>query len=391
MRDLASALPWAGESAARLSRAYPSRALVVEGVDGLGGFDGLANARDVVAYLERHGVIAICEGDRIALSADPARLAGALRALKDDPAQRELFGAISYALARWGEPAHDVPLPDGRTTLALSQRVHVMGIVNVTPDSFSDGGKYLDAGAAIAHGIALAEEGADVLDVGAESTRPGAHAVSAQDEMQRLVPVVEALAGKVAVPVSVDTMKADVAQAALDAGAQIVNDVSAGTHDARMLQLVAERNAPIVLMHMRGEPRTMQTDVQYDDVVGEIAVYLDDRARAALDAGVQRERIMIDPGFGFGKLVEHNLVLLRRLRELRCLGFPVVAGTSRKSFIGKVLDDLPVEERLEGTAATVALAVTEGAAMVRVHDVAAMRRVIRMVEAVSTAVEPGVR
>ena len=284
-------------------------------------------------------------------------------------------------------PSHDVPLPNGGV-LPLSQRVCVMGIVNVTPDSFSDGGKYFDATEAIEHGLHLAEEGADILDAGAESTRPGAQPVDADEERRRLLPVIEALASKSGVPVSVDTMKASVAEAALDAGAQILNDVSAGA-DHAMVSLAAERGAPIVLMHMRGEPRTMQKDVRYADVVGEVLTFLEERSRRAIDAGVGHDRILVDPGFGFGKLVEHNLVLLRRLGELRRLGFPIVAGTSRKTFIGRVLGDLPVEERLEGTAATVALAVWNGASVVRVHDVRAMRRVVGIVEATMSAVEPG--
>jgi dihydropteroate synthase len=287
-------------------------------------------------------------------------------------------------------PSHDVPLPGGGA-LKLSERAAIMGIVNVTPDSFSDGGKFLDAPAAIDHGLALAGEGADVLDVGAESTRPGAAPVDEQEEIRRLLPVVEALANKAGVPVSVDTMKAAVAEAALDAGAQIVNDVSAGTRDDTMLRLCAERDAPIVLMHMRGEPRTMQAGVRYHDVVGDILAYLDEKAEAAKAAGIRAERILVDPGFGFGKLVEHNLVLLRRLGEFRRLGYPVVAGTSRKTFIGKVLGDLPVAERLEGTAATVALAIWNGASVVRVHDVRAMRRVVNIVEAAMNAAEPGDR
>ena len=284
-------------------------------------------------------------------------------------------------------PSHDVPLPGG-AVLPLSQRACVMGILNVTPDSFSDGGRFFDPAEAIDHGLTLADEGADILDVGAESTRPGADPVGAVEERERLLPVIEALAAKAGVPVSVDTMKAEVAEAALDAGAQIVNDVSAGA-DAEMLPLVARRGAPIVLLHMRGEPRTMQADVRYGDVVGEIAAVLDERAQRAIEAGVPRDRILVDPGFGFGKLVDHNLVLLRRLGEFRRLGYPIVAGTSRKTFIGRVLGDLPVGERLEGSAATVALAIWNGASVVRVHDVRAMSRVVGIVEATMAAVEPG--
>jgi dihydropteroate synthase len=203
------------------------------------------------------------------------------------------------------------------------------------------------------------------------------------------VPVVEALAAKSSIPVSIDTSKASVARAALDAGAQIVNDVAAGRFDPEILYVAAERGAPVVLMHMRGEPRTMQKNPVYSDLVGEVATFLTERAEAAVAAGVARDRIVVDPGFGFGKTREHNLVLLARLRELRCLGFPILAGTSRKSFIGATLGDLPVDERLEGTAATVALAVVNGASIVRVHDVREMGRVASMVEAVQAAVEPG--
>jgi dihydropteroate synthase len=263
-----------------------------------------------------------------------------------------------------------------------------MGIVNVTPDSFSDGGRFLDRDAAIEHGLKLADDGADVLDVGGESTRPGASPVSEEDEIERVVPVVEALAAKAGIPVSIDTSKASVAHAAINAGAQIVNDVAAGRFDPHILAVAAEANAPVVIMHMLGEPRTMQKDPKYTDVVGDITGFLAERAEAAVAAGIPRDRIVVDPGFGFGKTREHNLVLLARLREFKCLGFPILAGTSRKSFIGATLGDLPVEDRLEGTAATVALAVANGASIIRVHDVREMRRVASMVEAVLAASAP---
>ena len=294
-----------------------------------------------------------------------------------------------HATVRAATEVHDQAPPDvswGGRVLPLSQRAHVMGIVNVTPDSFSDGGRFLDPSAAVAHGIALVEEGADLLDVGGESTRPGADPVDARDEAARVVPVIEALAAKTKVPISVDTTKASVAAAALDAGASIVNDVSAGRADPEMFSLVADRRVPIVLMHMLGDPRTMQRDPTYRDVVGEVYGFLADRADAAITAGVDPARILIDPGFGFGKTREHNLVLLRRLREFRCLGYPVLVGTSRKSFIGQTLD-VPVDERTEGTAATVAMAVVAGAAVIRVHNVLPMRRVAGMVEAILRATD----
>jgi dihydropteroate synthase len=275
---------------------------------------------------------------------------------------------------------NDLPLSNG-AILRLSERTHVMGIVNVTPDSFSDGGLFFDAEDALKQGITLAEEGADILDVGGESTRPGAEPVNAEEEISRVVPVISALRERVDTPISIDTTKAEVALAALDAGADIVNDVSAGRLDPEMLPLVSERAVPIVLMHMLGEPRTMQQGPRYDDVTRDVKAFLKERADGALAAGVARDKIVIDPGFGFGKTHEHNLELLRNFRRFTELGYPVLAGTSRKSFIGTTLD-LPVTERLEGTAATVALAVANGAAIVRVHDVGPMRRVASMVEAV---------
>jgi dihydropteroate synthase len=280
----------------------------------------------------------------------------------------------------------DLNLRDG--VLRLSARVHIMGIVNVTPDSFSDGGLFFSPDAALKHGLQLVDEGADLLDVGGESTRPGADPIDAEEEIRRVVPVIESLVSEVPVPISIDTMKAEVARAALDAGAQIVNDVSAGRHDQDMFGLVAQREVPIVLMHMAGEPRSMQRDPHYDDVVTEVVRFLEQRTRSALEAGIDSRRIVIDPGFGFGKTPEHNLLLLKHLGEIASIDYPVLVGTSRKSFIGETLD-LSVSERLEGTAATVALAVANGTAIVRVHDVGPMRRVASMVEAVLRATSPG--
>lgn len=377
LQDLAAALPWIGpEGASRLARAFPARPLVVEAG---------AEAGAVVQALDEAGVLSARAGDRIAWVADPERTARLHARLRETAP--ETFQALGRALAGWGAPAADLPLPSGGALL-LSRRCHLMGIVNVTPDSFSDGGSYLDAAAAIEHGLRLAEEGAGILDVGGESTRPGSEPVTLDEERRRVLPVIEALAVKSGMPVSVDTTKAAVAREALDAGAQIVNDVSAGRFDPDLLPLCAQRGAPVILMHMLGDPRTMQRDPRYRDVVGEIADFLTERARAARDAGLPADRILVDPGFGFGKTREHNLVMLKRLREFRCLGYPVVVGTSRKSFIGLTLD-LPPEERLEGTAATVALAVAAGAAVVRVHDVREMARVASMVEAVVGAGGPG--
>lgn len=269
-------------------------------------------------------------------------------------------------------------------TPILPHRTRVMGIVNVTPDSFSDGGRYLEPSAAIDHGLRLVDEGADILDVGGESTRPGATAVTAEEELARILLVVETLAAKTDTPVSVDTMKASVARAALDAGARMLNDVSAGRADPAMFEVAASAGVPICLMHMLGEPRTMQDDPQYGDVVAEVRAFLLERGAAAEAAGIAREHIFIDPGFGFGKTAAQNLAVLARLSEFADGPYDVLVGTSRKTFIGATLD-LPVAERLEGTAATVALAIVGGARIVRVHDVAAMRRVADMTDAVIAA------
>jgi dihydropteroate synthase len=244
----------------------------------------------------------------------------------------------------------------------------LMGVVNVTPDSFSDGGLFLDPGAAIAHGEELSEAGAEILDIGGESTRPGAEEVPAGEELRRVEPVIAGLAGGEAA-ISVDTSKAEVAAAALDAGAEIVNDVTALRGDPEMGALCAERETTVILMHMLGTPRTMQDEPRYDDVVDEVKAFLLERTEVAMAAGIVAERIWLDPGIGFGKTAEHNLELLRRLGELRDLGHPLVVGASRKSFIGR-LDGSGAGERLGGTIASSVLAAAEGADVLRVHDVA---------------------
>jgi dihydropteroate synthase len=258
--------------------------------------------------------------------------------------------------------------------------VKLMGVVNVTPDSFSDGGRYLDPAAAIAHGEELAAAGAAILDVGGESTRPGAAAVSAEEELRRVGPVIAGLAG-VDAAISVDTSKAAVAAAALDAGATIVNDVTALRGDPGMAALVAERGAGLILMHMKGDPRTMQVDPRYDDVVAEVRDFLAERLAFAVAAGVEESKVWLDPGFGFGKTNQHTFELLRGLPELAALGRPLVVGTSRKSFIGRV-DGSGTDERLGGTIATSVLAATAGAAVLRVHDVREMSQALKVADAV---------
>jgi dihydropteroate synthase len=255
-----------------------------------------------------------------------------------------------------------------------------MGVVNVTPDSFSDGGLFLDPEAAIAHGRGLAEAGAAILDVGGESTRPGADPVSAEEELARVGPVVSGLAGGQA-EISIDTSKLSVAEAALAAGAGIVNDITALRADPDIAGLCADRGAGLVLMHMQGEPRTMQENPSYDDVVDEVKAFLAERVSLAVREGVAEERIWVDPGIGFGKTLEHNLELLRGLGELAALGRPIVVGASRKSFIAKV-DGSPVDRRLGGTIAASVLAVANGAAVVRAHDVAEVAQSLRVAEAI---------
>ncbi len=263
----------------------------------------------------------------------------------------------------------------------------VMGILNVTPDSFSDGGRFADPAVAVDHARRMIEDGAALIDVGGESTRPGAPRIGAEEQIRRVVPVIAALRD-LPVTLSVDTTLAVVAAAALDAGAALVNDISGGIDDTDMLPLIARREAPVVLMHMRGQPATMQSMADYANVVDEVRAALASRRDAALEAGVQAHRIILDPGIGFAKRIEHNLALLRRLGELAALGHPLLLGTSRKSFIGKITGEEDPSHRLFGTAASVAWCLSQGAAIVRVHDVGPMSKVARMIRAVMSGLPP---
>ena len=258
----------------------------------------------------------------------------------------------------------------------------IMGVVNVTPDSFYDGGRYLDAEAAVAHAVRLVEEGADLLDVGAESTRPGADAVNEAEERRRVIPVVTAVAKAVTVPISIDTSKAAIAREALDAGAVLVNDVTALRGDPAMVDVVARSGAGIVLMHMYGTPRTMQQAPRYDDVVEEISEFFEERIRFAMTHDIVRRQIILDPGIGFGKLLVHNLTLLAQLRCFVQFDCPLLVGVSQKAFLGQLVDR-PVQERQWGTAAAVAMAVDRGAGILRVHDVRAMKDVVQVTAAIS--------
>jgi dihydropteroate synthase len=285
---------------------------------------------------------------------------------------------INQVLTHYYNPPQKFKI--GNKIFDLKRHVYLMGILNVTPDSFSDGGKFYHFEDAVRRGMELAKEGAEIIDVGGESTRPGARPVPEEEEIRRVVPVVKQLA-KEGLIISVDTRKAKVAQAALEAGAKLINDVSGLQYDKKMAKIIARYQVPVCLMHMRGTPATMQKNPVYQDLIKEILEELSKSIEIAQNAGILQEKIIIDPGIGFSKTVEHNLEIFKRLDEFRVLGRPILVGPSRKSVIGKVLN-LPVEERLEGTAALVALAAVKGANFVRVHDVKAMRRVIEMVEAV---------
>ena len=271
----------------------------------------------------------------------------------------------------------------GRFDLELGGKTYLMGIVNATPDSFSGDGVAADK--AVDRALRMIDEGADILDIGGESTRPGAAKVSLEAELRRTLPVIEKLAARVPIPLSIDTTKALVARRALEAGAAIVNDISGATFDEAMLQTIAPSGCGVILMHLRGAPEAMQWSQKSGgtgDVIAEVTDFWRARRQSANDVGIGDERLCFDAGFGFGKSVAENLSLIARGRELSALGFPTLAGTSRKSTIGKILDDAPVEERLMGTAATVALAIAGGADIVRVHDVRAMRDVVRVSDAI---------
>jgi dihydropteroate synthase len=265
--------------------------------------------------------------------------------------------------------------PNGK--LDFSRGTLVMGVLNVTPDSFSNGGRFFDTDKAIEHGLQMAADGAAIIDVGAESTRPGAEPATADEQIKRAIPVIEALAKKTGVPISIDTHNVEVTEAALQAGAAMINDITA-LADERMGQLAVERKVPVVLMHMQGTPQTMQIEPEYDDVVGEVLDFLLAQAKKAQGFGIEKSKIFIDPGIGFGKTLEHNLLLLKNIDRFIAAGYRVLVGTSRKSFIGKITAREDSAERIFGTAATVALCAAAGVSIVRVHDVAEMMDVVKV-------------
>ena len=269
-----------------------------------------------------------------------------------------------------------------RGRLDFSAGCIVMGVLNVTLDSFSDGGEFLDTDKAIEQGVRMAAEGAAIIDVGGESTRPGSEGVSVDEQIKRVVPVIEGLCKKIDVPISIDTYNCEVAKAALEAGAGMVNDITA-LSDERVGELAAGQEVPVVLMHMQGTPQTMQVEPKYDDVVGEVLQFLLERTRRAEQFGIDKSKIFIDPGIGFGKTLEHNLKLLRNIDRFVDTGYRVVVGTSRKSFIGKITGKEKPADRIFGTAATIALCAAAGVSIVRVHDVAEMVDVVKVINSIS--------
>ncbi|NVJ00319.1 dihydropteroate synthase [Myxococcus sp. AM009] len=313
------------------------------------------------------------------------RLVTAARA--DDGGLSALASAVASALAVGVSPA---VLTLGARRFEWGSRTYVMGVVNATPDSFSDGGRHAGTEATIAHGLALAEAGADLLDVGGESTRPGALPVSADEELARVLPVIEGLRARTDVPLSVDTTKAAVAREALKAGAHLINDITGFSSDADLPRVVAEAGAACCLMHIQGTPATMQQAPRYDDVVEDVLGFLEAAVARAGAAGIPRGRILVDPGIGFGKTFEHNLFLLRRLHELRVLGLPLLVGTSRKGFLGRLAGGKPASERLAATLGSVAsLAALGGADVVRVHDVAESRDALAVADAIRRCEDGG--
>jgi dihydropteroate synthase len=263
----------------------------------------------------------------------------------------------------------------------LGLRTWLMGVINVTPDSFSDGGLYLEKDTAIKRGLELEAEGADIIDVGGESSRPGSQFIPAEEELRRIIPVVSALRKRSRTLISVDTTKSEVARAALDAGADIINDISALSFDPGMLSLAAQRQVPVILMHMKGVPKTMQDNPFYENVLEEVKSFFKEKIEAAQACGIKKEKIIIDPGIGFGKRLKDNLVLINNLHFFKDLDCPLLAGVSRKSFIGKILN-LPPRERLEGTIASAILGISRGAHILRVHDLAPVKRAILVAEAI---------
>ena len=267
-------------------------------------------------------------------------------------------------------------------SLDFSRKTHIMGVLNTTPDSFSDGGLYFDKTTAIRHALQMVEDGADIIDVGGESTRPGSDPVTIEEELRRTVPVIESIVKKIKIPVSIDTYKSEVAKRALDAGASMVNDISGMRFDIKMPEIVSRYKVPVIVMHIRGTPRDMQRNTVYEALIPEILDYFRGCIRLAVDTGIPEDKIIVDPGIGFGKTYEQNLEIINKLDELTLLEKPVLIGLSKKAFLGKILGNVPVSARSEGTAAAVAISIIKGASIVRVHDVKEMARVVKVADAI---------
>jgi len=342
-------------------------------------------------FLSAGGEAAVCMGviglsskrTDILVMGTRKQLLRAADKLQGQPFGAGLAASEISAVLRNLERGRNFVLKCGGRRLDLGKRTHVMGVLNVTPDSFSDGGRFLDTDRAVQQGLRMAEEGADIIDIGGESSRPGAAPLSATAEEKRVLPVIRKLADRLRVPLSIDTYKPGIAAKALDAGASLINDIF-GLRKKGMAELAAGKDVPVAIMHMQGTPRSMQQAPSYGDVMGEVHSFLAARVQHAEEKGVDPGKLLIDPGIGFGKTVEHNCELLARLGELRGLGKPILVGVSRKSFIGKLLD-LPVEQRLEGSLAAATAAVVHGASVIRVHDVAASVRAARIVDAILRA------
>lgn len=357
------------------------RAVKVEGVK--------STAANIIKQemLARGGEVAVSHGTiDHSVSVGDILIFGTVRQIEDLLKKLELHQfdlpviakSIKGALASYD--GHPAPIKAGRLTMDFGRRTYIMGILNVTPDSFSDSGRFFDPDDAVEHALRMEGEGADIIDIGGESSRPGAKGVTAKKELKRVLPVIKKLKGRIKAPISIDTTKSEVARAALEAGASMINDISGLRFDPGIARVAARHRVPVVIMHIKGRPRTMQRAPRYSDLVQEILDYFAGSIRIAESAGVPSEKIILDPGIGFGKTLENNFEILRRLAEFRSLGRPILVGVSRKSMIGKTLG-LPEGERLEGTAAAVAASIANGADIVRVHDVAAMKRVSKMTDA----------
>jgi len=292
---------------------------------------------------------------------------------------RKISEDIRKVLANITKDAFVLRTP--KREIAIGRRTLIAGILNMTPDSFSDGGMFVNVGEAVSYALKMEKDGADIIDIGGESSRPGSEPVSVADELERVIPLIQRLEGLLSIPISVDTTKAEVARRAIEAGAEIINDISAMRFDDRMPGVIADYRVPVVLMHMRGTPKTMQKgDLSYRSLMGEITGFLEESMEIARSSGVDVENVIVDPGIGFGKSIADNIAILRHLAELKTLGRPIMVGTSRKNFIGKITDEERAEHRIEGTAASVAASILNGAHIVRVHDVAFMKKVSNLTD-----------